>query len=568
MARGAEYRGWWVDAFRPGMKSASEVAQLVANARRANVNTLVVQVRRRGDAYYESALEPKATDVTPATWDPLAELLRLAHDTTGGKPRLDVHAWIVTYNIWNRQTNVPTQPTHPYRVRPGWLTQDASGALWDGSNYAFDPAHPEVQDHTVAVALDLVSRYAVDGLHLDYIRYNGSQWGYNPVAVERFLQRTGRSTRPAPTDLSWKQFRRDEVTALVRRVYLAATRARPLVRVSAATITFAPGISATSQWPSSAAFGEVLQDWRAWMEEGLIDVNMPMAYFRQGANGADWSAWSTFAKNHGYGRHVALGVATYLNTPVDSLTQLRSTRARTSLGGGADGMVLYSYGSPASDGTSIGAWADALRQGLAGDALPPLFASPDVVPSMPWKHAPTKGHVLGRLPGADGVPVTLNRAGQRTLRTDGNGWFGAVGVEPGEARVTATWSGERWVGLARVTAGAVAEPRWWRAGADDDEDGVGNEEELLCGTDPGAAADRPRWGVAMTAGRLRLTLPTAPGGREFVVWSADTMGPGATWREVRRVATSPGMRGVDVDVEVSGESGAAGFFRVEARWAP
>jgi hypothetical protein len=164
--------------------------------------------------------------------------------------------------------------------------------------------------------------------------------------------------------------------------------------------------------------------------------------------------------------------------------------------------------------------------------------------------------------------VTLSRAGQRTLRTDGNGWFGAVGLEPGEARVTATWSGERWVGLARVTAGDVAEPRWWRAGDDDDGDGVGNEEELLCGTDPGVAADRPRWGVAMAGARLRLTLPTAPGGREFVVWSADTIGPGAAWREVRRVATSPGMRGVDLDVDVSPGSGAAGFFRVEARWGP
>ena len=100
-AAGAEWRGWWVDAFHAGIKSPTEVAQLVSHARAAHINALFVQVRKRGDAYYNSALEPKAPEIASPSFDPLAELVRLAHDTSGGQPRLDVHAWIVAYNIWN-----------------------------------------------------------------------------------------------------------------------------------------------------------------------------------------------------------------------------------------------------------------------------------------------------------------------------------------------------------------------------------------------------------------------------------------------------------------------------------
>lgn len=175
----------------------------------------------------------------------------------------------------------PPQSDHPFRRHPEWLTRSAGGATWDGANYAFDPGHPGVQQHTFDVALDLVRRYDLDGLHWDYVRYAGKDWGYNVVAVRRFNARHGRTGKPASTDPDWLQFRRDQVTALVRKVYLAALAEKPALKISAATITFAPGISDTAQWPRSAAYSDVLQDWRAWMEEGILDWNLPMTYFRQ-----------------------------------------------------------------------------------------------------------------------------------------------------------------------------------------------------------------------------------------------------------------------------------------------
>src|SRR5439155_22669570 len=85
-----QYRALWVDAFHDGMKSPAQVEKLVADTKRANLNTLIVQVRKRGDAYFAHSIEPRATDIVgPSDFDPLDYLLRLAHAST---PRIDVHA--------------------------------------------------------------------------------------------------------------------------------------------------------------------------------------------------------------------------------------------------------------------------------------------------------------------------------------------------------------------------------------------------------------------------------------------------------------------------------------------
>lgn len=68
----AEFRGFWVDAYNPGLKTPQQISQLVADAKRANANAILAQVRRRGDAYYLSSIEPRTADVTlTPNFDPL-----------------------------------------------------------------------------------------------------------------------------------------------------------------------------------------------------------------------------------------------------------------------------------------------------------------------------------------------------------------------------------------------------------------------------------------------------------------------------------------------------------------
>ena len=249
--QGQEFRALWVDAFHAGFRSSNEVTQLLADARAANFNAVVVEVRKRGDAYYSSNYEPKATDVSPQSYDPLADLVARAHDTNAG-PRIEVHAWIVTYPIWNNSNSNAAPANHPVRLHPDWLSQTDAGVIWSGDNYIFDPGHPGVQQHTFNVAMDIVTRYDVDGLNFDYVRYFGNNWGYNPVAVARFNAKFNRTGTPLKTDESWLQWRRDQITSLVRKVYLSAMAVKPQVKISADTICFAPGVTTDAGWTNSA----------------------------------------------------------------------------------------------------------------------------------------------------------------------------------------------------------------------------------------------------------------------------------------------------------------------------
>ncbi len=452
-----ELRGWWADTFHAALRTPAEVDALVAAARAANFNALFVEVRKRGDAYYASRFEPRASDVQ-AGFDPLAYLLVRAHDENAG-PRLEVHAWIVTYPIWNHRSTPPSPTNHPYRQHPDWLTESFTGDQWDGANYAFDPGHPAVQEHTFNVAMDLITRYEVDGLHFDYVRYAGRDWGYNPVAVARFNAATGSSGRPAPDDSAWMQWRRDQVTALVRRVYLASAAVRPHVKISAATITWTPAATGFASWLQSAAWAHVLQDWRGWMAEGLLDLNIPMAYFRQETHAAAWADWSRFAKQNRFQRHLALGVGAYLNTISNSIVQMRNTRA--SQGPAvprADGVLVYSYAVPARDGVPRAEFITALTSPTVHDPiLPPVFAEPVAPPAMPWK---TDGSVRGlvgsvRTPAGEPVPgarLEVCGAAPIVLETDDNGAFARllaagppatlVVAAPGLRTRTLTWPEE------------------------------------------------------------------------------------------------------------------------------
>ena len=161
----AEFRGLWVDSWSPGLFDAAQISQLVNDARAGHFNALIVEVRRRGDAFYNSSFEPKNASLAP-DFDPLADLLAKAHNTNDG-PRLAVHCWIVTYPVWTAGA-APPQPDHPLNLHPEWRNQTYHGLFTDGHAYYFDPGHPEVQQHTFNVAMDIITRYDVDGLNWDH----------------------------------------------------------------------------------------------------------------------------------------------------------------------------------------------------------------------------------------------------------------------------------------------------------------------------------------------------------------------------------------------------------------
>ncbi|MEG4912213.1 family 10 glycosylhydrolase [Microcoleus sp. B7-D4] len=462
----AEFRAFWVDAFNPGFKTPQEVTKLIADAQRANANAIVAQVRRRGDAFYTSAIEPRTLDPNvPAGFDPLQDLIDKAHAAG-----IEVHAWMVTLPVVSG-TKLPAGhvwqqhgPSAPGNDNWAMLT-------YGGESPGFlDPGHPDALDYTVSVYLDLLKRYDVDGVQLDYVRYGGPTWGYNPTAIARFNQQTGRSGKPAPTDPAWMQWRREQVTNLVRKLYVESLAIKPRVKITAATIAWGDGPQNDAGWYQTQPYKEVLQDWRAWLEEGIVDMAMPMTYQREYKRSQKlaYDNWIEYAKDHQYNRQIAIGPGNYLNYIEDTLGQIRRAEQPSAKGNHVAGTVLYSYAS-SNVYTNV-----ELRSGGSGD-LPrqpwkyvpqsndlfytalsqpsqyvdaatgktvqtqPVWATTAAVPDMPWKSRPTTGAIAGNLQRCaqtcDGASLTLqsiDAAGKvRQLRADGKGWFGAIELSPG-----------------------------------------------------------------------------------------------------------------------------------------
>lgn len=453
-----QFRAFWVDAFNPGFKTPEQIEALIADAKQANVNALLLQVRRRGDSYYLNSLEPPAQD---AGYNPQFDALQYAIERAHANG-IEVHAFVATLAIWQTTFGTPANPNHVYNQhgpnktgRDFWLTRDPTGAIAPaaGGRIYLDPGHPDATDYTVNVLVHLIKHYDLDGLHLDIIRYpEGGNWGYNPVNIERFQRRYARADTPPPTDPDFQQWRREQVTNLVRKFYLHAIAIKPHLKVSMAAIAFGAAPLTESDWRASAAYAQVYQDWRAWLQEGIIDMAIVMNYDREhNTTQRTWfNDWIEWDKNHRYNRHVVIGIGAFLNSIEGTLAQARRALLTPSRQGAwADGIAFYSYATtnaaapPSNTLRPNAEFYRALSQPTSYDPVQPaIFADPAPIPSMPWKTHPTQGHLMGIVKCADGQPLDgalieiMSAADSATnvsrlIYSDGSGFFGAVELKPG-----------------------------------------------------------------------------------------------------------------------------------------
>ncbi|MCL6590948.1 MAG: family 10 glycosylhydrolase [Firmicutes bacterium] len=491
-----EVRALWVDAFRDGAKTPAQIDQLIQDALAGNINTLLVQVRRRGDAYYNRSVEPRTEDpALPPEFDALQYLIDKAHAN-----HIEVHAWLNSLVAWNSPAP-PKDPGHIWNLhgpqakgRENWVSyyRNKSGQKWADTlhySYFLDPGHPDVVDHTVAVCLNVVRNYDVDGIHLDYTRYDGMGFGYNPTNVARYNAVYGTTGLPAPEDPGWAQWRRDQTANLVRKIYLKSIALKPQLKVSSAVIAWGDGPVAEDDWLNSRAYANVFQDWRQWLAEGILDLAFPMNYFSEwDPNQASWyNHWIEWEKNHQYNRQTVIGPAIYAQYIEQSLEQIRRALSPSALGNRPAGVALYAYGAShlysANDFKEAKASKNLPRQphvylpeangwffGLLSKSggyfdpvlhteIPtrPVFPAPAPLPEMPWKSSPAKGSLMGTVVDQNGQPydhlkvtvdgwLTINpetsnsnpeKAGvHREVYTDGSGWFGLAELPPGFYRIT------------------------------------------------------------------------------------------------------------------------------------
>ncbi|MEP6694419.1 MAG: family 10 glycosylhydrolase [Chloroflexota bacterium] len=483
---GGQLRAYWVDAFGDDLFDAPRIDTIVAATKAAHMNAIVVQAVRRGDCFCNRASVPRTDQAGVASFpfDPLQTLIDKAH-----AQGIEVHAWVIATAFWRSGMPAPASPAHAFNLHgpsatgyANWLMSRDDGITQSGTDYLVDPGHPDAAQWIVDTATSIVANYAVDGINLDRIRYpdGNSQvgqptWGYNPVAIARFQQAYGRTDRPFPNDPQWAQWRRDQITNIVRKVYIESYAIRPSVRVSADTITYGNGPQVQGGWQNTRAYAEMLQDWDGWMREGILDLNIPMNYKRDQTSPSDqrkmYQDWSDFAKDQQHGRQAAIGSAPYLNDIAATVRQVRTAVAPSTAGNYGAGWVGYSYRTPdamtdAGTRSSAASRAElerALTQPSSYDAVvPPIFADTTNVPPMPWKTQPTTGHLRGIAISSDGTVLAqatvllfaqASGAIVRSAKTDGKGWFAFVDLASNNYRVDA--AGET-LGTADVITGRLA----------------------------------------------------------------------------------------------------------------
>jgi len=269
---GREARGVWVT--RWDYSSPGDVATIMSNAALGGFNQVYFQVRGTADAYYASSLEPWSADLgalgEDPGWDPLLEAVGEAHARG-----LEIHAWLNTFPLWSGSSPPPSStPEHIYNAHPDWICADSSGtAMPLGDGYVFgSPGNPDLQDHVAAVAADITRNYAVDGIHLDYIRYPGIDYCFDAVSEARFA-----AALAADPSLSRDDWQREQVAATVRKTHEAVEAERAGAALSAAVWFICRNVWG---WSSvSQGCVEFYQDPRAWAAEGTIDAVVPMIYF-------------------------------------------------------------------------------------------------------------------------------------------------------------------------------------------------------------------------------------------------------------------------------------------------
>ena len=453
-AGAAEFRAFWIDAWGAGVLSQAQVDTLLGvpgtsttgQIRDANCNAVVVQVRRNCDANYPSSMgEPYMSGLSPADFNSLQAVIDAAHDTTGGKKRIEVHAWMVSFRtsgglVYTQHSDTPTGSLTT--LDNYWITRTDGGT--EPSTYALDPGHPLAEDYTVNVAMDIVSNFDVDGLQFDYIRFAANNEGYNPTSIARYNQRFGLSGQPLPATEQFKQWRRDQVSAVVRKTYAKIQAVKPHVKLSVAGVTWNPSPTASTRtaFQSTRPYYDVYSDWDSWLQEGIVDAAMPMTYYDlAGSYTADWTRWINFLKDRHGNRHMYIGPGNYLNSLSNSITTLQQTRTASPAGNYAQGFSGYSYRVPYVSGT----WA-----GFSPSLKSSVTPTWDDIPAMPWKTSPTKGHISGTVtvgcPGvwSDGIygtTVSISGPESRSMRCDGTGFYAFIDLAPGTYTVTASRTG-------------------------------------------------------------------------------------------------------------------------------
>lgn len=381
-----EFRGVWIATVanidwpsEPGLSTAEakrELSALLDRARSSGLNAVIFQVRPAGDALYESKLEPWSEYLTgrqgeppSPRWDPLAYAVAEAH-----RRGLELHAWFNPYRARHPSAKGELSRRHLARTNPRLVKRY-------GTHQWMDPGEPEVRAQTVAVILDVVKRYDIDGVHIDDYFYPYRERDRGGALIEFPDSASYAHYRAAGGPSARDDWRRDNVNLLVQELNTRIHETKPWVKFGVSPFgIWRPG----HPWQIRGfdAYTQLYADARKWLRAGWVDYFSPQLYWRMGTIPQSyavllrwWSQQNVFARHIWPGNFTSkvdeVGNGAWLAPEIER--QIAATRAEA----GATGNVHFSAKVFAENRDSV---ATRLGRGVYADLA--------LVPPSPWLDVP------------------------------------------------------------------------------------------------------------------------------------------------------------------------------------
>ncbi|WP_426209529.1 glycoside hydrolase family 10 protein [Massilia sp. TWP1-3-3] len=386
-----EFRAAWVSTVAnidwpsksnlSALQQQAEAIAILDRAKALNLNAIVLQVRPGADAIYASDIEPwseylsGAQGKAPQPWyDPLKFWVAQAHARG-----LELHAWFNPYRARHATAKSPVAPNHISRTSPQ-AVKSYGRFLW------MDPAEEAASKQTLAVILDVVKRYDIDGVHIDDYFY--------PYPIEQGSEGAlegggGKGELDFPDQPAWQRYiggggtlaradwRRQNVNQLIEALYKGIHAEKSWVRFGISPF----GIGKPERRPSGivgfSQYDRLYADAELWLENGWLDYFSPQLYWPVSQTAQAYGTLLDYwlAQNR-HARHVwpglftsRIGASSKAFTADEIVRQIGVTRSRPN----ATGHVHFSMAALMDNRQGIG---DQLKAGqYAGQAL---------VPATPW----------------------------------------------------------------------------------------------------------------------------------------------------------------------------------------
>lgn len=334
-------------------KQQEELIEILDKLKEAHFNTVLFQTRTRGDVLYPSQIEPFNAILTGKMngnpgYDPLAFAIEECH-----KRGMECHAWMVTLPLGSRKHVASLGKFSVTKKKPSICAPVRR-------EYFLNPGNPETKEYLMKLVKEVVSRYDIDGVHFDYLRY--------PEHTPHFPDRYDYQKHNLGRNLA--QWRRDNISEIVRYLYQGVKKIKPWVKVSTCPVG---KYRDTSRYSSRGwnAFYTVHQDVQGWLGEGIQDQIYPMMYFR--GNGffpfaLDW-------KEQACGRQIIPGLGIYFLDPsegnwtLDEVERQLHFLRKNEIQGAGHYRVKYLMNN---------------TQGLYDMLKEKFYTTPALTPSIPW----------------------------------------------------------------------------------------------------------------------------------------------------------------------------------------